>query len=84
MHIEGAQYSLLSRLSGIVRRRLLPHIRLTMLPPRRLTATVGNGRARRQQLGRQLDDLMVELTYAGMKIDQPLVSAMLETWERCV
>lgn len=82
VHIEGAQYSLLSRLSGIVRRRLLPHIRLTMLPPRRLTATVGNGRARRQQLGRQLDDLMVELTYAGMKIDQPLVSAMLETWER--
>ncbi len=82
VYIEGAQYSLLSRLGGMVRRRLLPRIRLTMLPPRRLTATAGNGRARRRQLGRQLDDLMVELAYAGMNIDQPLVSAMLETWER--
>ena len=81
VYIEGAQYSLLSRLGGMVRRRLLPRIRLTMLPPRRLTAA-GNGRARRRQLGRQLDDLMVELAYAGMNIDQPLVSAMLETWER--
>ncbi len=82
VYIEGAQYSLLSRLGGIARRRLLPRIRLTMLPPRRLTATAGNGRARRRQLGRQLDDLMVELAYAGMNIDQPLISAFLEAWER--
>ncbi len=82
VYIEGAQYSLLSRLGGMVRQRLLPRIRLTMLPPRRLTATGGNGRARRRQLGRQLDELMVELAYAGMNIDQPLAAAMLETWER--
>ncbi|MFO7641077.1 MAG: AMP-binding protein [Candidatus Competibacteraceae bacterium] len=82
VYIEGAQYSLLSRLGGIARRRLLPRVRLTMLPPRRLSAPAGNSRARRRQLGRQLDDLMVELAYAGMKIDQPLVSAMLEAWER--
>ncbi|MFZ1642034.1 MAG: AMP-binding protein [Candidatus Contendobacter sp.] len=82
VYIEGAQYSLLSRLSGMVRRRLLPRIRLTMLPPRRLAATAGSGRARRQQLGRQLDELMTELAYAGMVSDQPLVTALLETWER--
>jgi acyl-[acyl-carrier-protein]-phospholipid O-acyltransferase/long-chain-fatty-acid--[acyl-carrier-protein] ligase len=83
VYIEGAQYSLLSRLGGIVRRRLLPRIRLTMLPPRRLTATGGgSARVRRQQLGRQLDELMVELAYAGMKIDQPLPLALLEAWER--
>ncbi len=82
VYIEGAQYSLLSRLGGIARRRLLPRIRLTMLPPRRLTASAGNGRARRRQLGRQLDELMVELAYAGMNIDQPLAAAMLEAWER--
>jgi acyl-[acyl-carrier-protein]-phospholipid O-acyltransferase/long-chain-fatty-acid--[acyl-carrier-protein] ligase len=82
VYIEGAQYSLLSRLGGIVRRRLLPRIRLTMLPPRRLTRHRGNSRARRQQLGRQLDELMIELAYAGMNIDQPLASAMLEAWER--
>ncbi|HHW78520.1 MAG TPA: AMP-binding protein [Xanthomonadaceae bacterium] len=82
VYIEGAQYSLLSRLGGMVRRRPFPRIRLTMLPPRRLMATAGNGRARRRQLGRQLDELMVELAYAGMKIDQPLAAALLEAWER--
>lgn len=81
VHIEGAEYSLLSRLGGVVRRRPFPRIRLTMLPPRRLSAT-GNGRVRRQQLGRQLDQWMTELAYAGMKIDQPLVAAMVEVWER--
>ncbi|MFZ1327162.1 MAG: AMP-binding protein, partial [Candidatus Contendobacter sp.] len=82
VYIEGAQYSLLSRLDGVVRRRLLPRIRLTMLPPRRLRADAANNRVRRQQLARQLDEWMAELAYAGMNIDQPLVSAMLETWER--
>lgn len=82
VYIEGAQYSLLSRLGGIARRRPFPRVRLTMLPPRRLSAPADNGRTRRRQLGRQLDELMVELAYAGMKIDQPLVSAMLEAWER--
>ncbi|MDG4595924.1 MAG: AMP-binding protein [Candidatus Contendobacter sp.] len=82
VYIEGAQYSLLSRLQGIVRRRPFPRVRLTLLPPRRLSATASSGRARRQQLGRQLDELMVELAYAGMNIDQPLVMALLEAWER--
>ena len=80
--IEGAQYSLLSRLGGIVRRRLLPPIRLTMLPPRRLQAATSTGRTRRQHLARQLDEWMVELVYAGMNIDQPLVAALLEAWQR--
>lgn len=80
--IEGAQYSLFSRLDGIARRRLLPRIRLTMLPPRRLTADASNNRARRQQLARQLDELMVDLAYAGMNIDRPLPLAMLEAWDQ--
>lgn len=82
VYIDGAQYSWFSRLRGIVRRRLLPRIRLTMLPPRRLAASSDNGRLRRQQAGRQLDELMTELAYAGMNIDQPLPLAMLEAWER--
>ena len=82
VYIEGAQYSLLSRLGGIARRRLFPRIRLTMLPPRRLSAPPGASRVRRQQLGRQLDELMVELAYAGMNIDQPLFLALLEARER--
>lgn len=83
VHIEGAQYSLFSRLRGIPRhRRLLPRIRLTMLPPRRLSASADNNRARRRQLAKKLYELMAELAYAGMDIDQPLAAAMLESWER--
>ncbi|MBL8258865.1 MAG: AMP-binding protein [Candidatus Competibacteraceae bacterium] len=85
VHIEGPQYSFLSRLRGVARRRrLLPRIRLTMLPPRRLTAAAngGSNQERRQQLARQLNELMIELIYAGANIDQSLVSAMLEAWER--
>ena len=47
-----------------------------------ISATASTGRARRQQLGRQLDELMVELAYAGMNSDQPLVMALLEARER--
>ena len=83
VHIEGAQYSLLSRLRGVARRRMLfPRIRLTMLPPRRLSAAAAHSRARRQQLARQLDEQMIELIYAGANIDQPLALAMLEAKER--
>ncbi|HOB63480.1 MAG TPA: AMP-binding protein [Candidatus Competibacteraceae bacterium] len=81
VYIEGAEYSLLSRLGGVVRRRPFPRIRLTLLPPRRLSAT-GHGRVRRQQLGRQLDEWMTELAYAGMNSDQPLTLAMLDVWQR--
>lgn len=83
VHIEGAQYSLLSRLRGVARqRKWFPRIRLTMLPPRRLSAAAEHSRARRQQLARQLDEQMIELIYAGVHIDQPLALAMLEAQER--
>ncbi len=82
VYIEGAQYSLLSRLGGMVRRQWFPRIRLTMLPPRRLTTHAASSRARRRELSRQLDERMIELAYAGMNIDQPLVMALLEVWER--
>lgn len=39
-----------------------------------------SSRARRQELSRQLDERMVELAYAGMSIDQPLIMALLEAW----
>ncbi len=82
VYIEGAQYSLLSRLGGMVRRQWFPRIRLTMLPPRRLTTHATSSRVRRRELSRQLDERMIELTYAGMNIDQPLVMALREVWER--
>lgn len=79
VHIEGAQYSLFSRLQGKVRRRLFPPIRLTMLAPRRFDLSPGlSGRERRQRLGQLLDTLMTELAYAGTPIDRSLIEALLE------
>ncbi|PIE82748.1 MAG: acyl-[ACP]--phospholipid O-acyltransferase [Candidatus Contendobacter odensis] len=82
IYIDGAQYSLLSRLDTIVRRRWFPRIRLTMLPPRRLHAPAASSRVRRHHLGQQLDRLMTELAYAGIKIDQTLFMGLLEARER--
>ena len=79
VHIEGAQYSLLSRLGGKVRRRLYPRIRLTMLPSRHLQAPAElSGRRRRQWLAQQLVELMEELMFAGANIDRTIIQALLE------
>lgn len=79
VHIEGAQYSLLSRLGGKVRRRLCPRVRLTMRPSRRLHAPDElSGRRRRQWLAQQLVEVMEELMFAGADLDQTLIGALLE------
>ena len=79
VHIQGAQYSFLSRLQGVVRRRLLPAIRLTILPPHRLEPPQGlDGRSRRRWLGQRLDKLMTELAYRGARIDRSLFEALVE------
>ena len=69
IHIEGAQYSLLSRLGGRLRRRVFPPIRLTMLPPVRFDPESRKGHSRRQYLDDQLQTLMEQLCYHG-KLEQ--------------
>ncbi len=87
VHIEGAQYSRLSRLAGKVPRRLLPPMQLTMLSPRQLVVTgkpfeKGNGREQRQQLARQLADWMEELVFWGRFKRQTLLAALRETCQK--
>jgi len=83
IRIDGVEFTAFSRLGGKVRRRLLPKIRISILPPRVLSAPAGvNGRARRVALRRALGDQMVQAMFAGARIDTTLFDALLESREQ--
>ena len=79
VRIDGPQYSLLSYLSGKLRRRLFPPVTLTVLPPRRLEVPLGlRGRARRRAAGEQLYDLMAGMMAATADLDRTLPQALAD------
>src|SRR5262245_36588009 len=79
IRIDGVEFTPFSRLAGKVRRRLLPKIRIRVLPPRMLAAPEGvSGRARRAALRRALRDQMVESMFAGARIATTLFDALLD------
>ena len=83
IRIDGVEFTPFSRLAGKVRRRLLPKIRIRVLPPRILAAPDGvSGRARRVALRRALGDQMVQSMFAGARIDTTLFDALLEAREQ--
>lgn len=64
IRIEGAQYSIFSKLKGRVRRRWLPDISLVIQQPRLITvADEYRGRARREQAGKELSDIMTNMVF---------------------
>lgn len=79
VRIEGAQYSLFSRLRGRVRLRWFPQITLHFLPPRRLHISESvRGRARRSLAGRKLADIMTEMMFATSQWRRTLIEALLD------
>ena len=79
VRIDGAQYTPFSRLRGLVRLRWFPSITLTLLPSRRLGVAAGlKGRARRQQAGRALTDLMTEMVFTTTHSDKTLFNTLLD------
>jgi acyl-[acyl-carrier-protein]-phospholipid O-acyltransferase/long-chain-fatty-acid--[acyl-carrier-protein] ligase len=83
IRIDGVEFTPFSRLAGKVRRRLLPKIRIRVLPPRVLTAPDGvAGRARRVALRRALRDQMVHSMFAAARIDTTLFDALLDAREQ--
>ncbi len=83
IRIDGVEFTAFSRLAGKVRRRLLPKIRIRVLPPRMLAAPEGmSGRARRVALRRALQDQMVRSMFAGARIDTTLFDALLDAREQ--
>ena len=79
VRIEGAEFSMFSRLKGTVRRRWFPKITLTVLPPRRLTVNEElKGSARRAQAGLELYDIMSDLMFESRRTRQTLFDALLD------
>lgn len=71
VHIEGAQFSKLSRLGGKVKQRWLPRISLTFFPP-----VVTN--AAYPLTADHIYELMTHNAYAAQNRNRPLLSALLE------
>ena len=79
IRIEGAQYTLFSRLKGKVRTRLRPKIKLTILPPQVIAAPEGLlGKKRRQFIGLKLYDLMSKMLYESSNYQITLFQSLLD------
>jgi acyl-[acyl-carrier-protein]-phospholipid O-acyltransferase/long-chain-fatty-acid--[acyl-carrier-protein] ligase len=79
IRIDGAQYSLFSRLKGKVRIRLFPKITITVLAPRKFDVPAEIvGRARRQIAGVKLYDVMTDLIFETSDTDKTLFNALAD------
>ena len=79
IRIDGAQYTPFSRLKGKIRIRLFPKITMTILPPQEFEVPEDiSGRARRQQVGAKLYDVMSEMVFETCDRRRTLFDAVLE------
>lgn len=79
VRIAGAEYTRLSYLKGVVRRRTFPRIHLTILPPQTFKLPEElPARQRRQLAGQKLYDLMSNLIFETSLNDDTLVEALLD------
>ena len=78
VRIEGGERTPFSRFAA-VRKRWFPRIRITVMPPRKLTVPDGlSGEARREALRRELRDVMVQLVFNTARLDMTMFDALLE------
>ncbi|MFV0623793.1 acyl-[ACP]--phospholipid O-acyltransferase [Sphingomonas sp. ac-8] len=83
VRIEGAQFTPFSRVTGKMRTRWFPRIRLTVLPPRQLSvAGEMSARERRAIAGRRLYDLMSATAFQTSDTARTLFTALLDAAER--
>lgn len=79
IRIAGAEYTRLSYLQGLMRRRNFPRIQITVLPPRRFTLPEGlSARERRALAAQKMYDLMSDLIFTTSFQHQTLVEALIE------
>ena len=79
IRIEGAQYSMFSRLRGKVKRKLFPKISLTVLPPRQVEASPQlKGRARRKVISNQIYDIMVGMIFDTSPYQQTVTQSIFD------
>lgn len=79
IRIDGAQYTPVSRLHGVVRQRWFPPITLNILPPRHITHAEGSdSHARRQRISMILTDIMSDMMFETGNHRQTLFAALLD------
>jgi acyl-[acyl-carrier-protein]-phospholipid O-acyltransferase/long-chain-fatty-acid--[acyl-carrier-protein] ligase len=79
VRIEGAQYSIFSRLRGKLRLKWFPKITLTFLPPVKFDAPEGlKGSELRDHLASRLYDVMTDMVFRTSPIDTPLFASLID------
>lgn len=79
IRLQGAQYSNFSRLRGKVKSHLFPTISITILPPRKFVVDSRiSSRKRRQLIGIQLYDIMVEMLFKSTDYKKTLFQSFLD------
>ncbi|MGE4277970.1 MAG: acyl-[ACP]--phospholipid O-acyltransferase [Magnetospirillum sp.] len=79
IRIDGAQYTVFSRLRGKVRLRLFPTITITVLPPRQFSVPDEVvGRARRRRISLALYDVMADTMFRTTQCNRSLFTALLD------
>lgn len=77
VHIQGAQYSKVSRLKGKVRQRWFPKIVITILPPFKLESKQ-TGKTRRSDITNKLQRMLSESQFAAADKDRTILDAVIE------
>lgn len=79
IRIDGAQYTMVSRLNGVVRLRWFPPITLNILSPRDLMHPgEADSHARRHRMGLMLTDIMSDMMFETGNHRQTLFAALLD------
>lgn len=79
IRIDGAQYTPVSRMQGIVRQRWFPPISLNIQPPRDITHPMdGDPHDRRQRMGMILTDIMSDMMFETGHHEKTLFAALLD------
>jgi len=79
IRIDGAQYSVFSRLKGKARLRWFPNITLHILEPRQFDIPdEARGRKRRNISGQALYDLMRNMIFESSNYKQPLFASLID------
>ncbi len=80
IRIDGAQYSMFTRLKGIERQQWFPKITLTILPPQKIQVDESIvGRQRRVEAGKVLKQIMIDMLYSTTNNSLTLMDKLLQS-----
>lgn len=79
IRIDGAQFSIFSRLRGKLKQQLFPKIVVNILPPRRFEVPEDlRGKRRRAAITSHLSDVMQEMTFETSPYKQTIIKSLFE------